>query len=153
MEIRLATFNDIEELCLLYRAFFAYNAKMQPKYYKEGEIIEDYPKSVILSKEEDIFVAVNDNVIIGFIHIQENETPPYESYVSYKYAEIIEFFIAEEFRKQGIGSKLFNSVKEWSKKRGGSYIEAMVLTNARGEIKFYEKKAFKTKMHIMRYEF
>ena len=36
MEIRTATLDDIEQICLLYNEFFAYNAKLQPEYCKEA---------------------------------------------------------------------------------------------------------------------
>ena len=151
-EIRLLGLDGIGQLKSLYGDFFAYNAKLQPKYYKESVISEEYPKSVILSKEDDIFVAVRDGIIVGFIHVQENKTPPYDSYVPYRYAEIIELFVAGEFRKLGIGAKLFDAVKVWSKGRGLAYIEAMVLAEAEGEIMFYEKKEFKKRAHIIRCE-
>jgi len=150
LQIRLAKLKDIEQLCALYKEFFAHNAKAQPKYYKEGEIVVEYPKGVIESEDEDIFVAICENTLVGFIHIQENKTPPYDSYVPCKYAEIIELFVAEPFRKQSIGLQFMAAVKKWSKERGLAYIEAMVLSNLGGEISFYEKEIFDIKAHIMR---
>jgi len=150
--IRKAAFEDVKQLQALYIDFFAYNSQMQPKYYKEAEVTEEYPKSVITSDKEAIFVAEADGNAVGFIHMQENHTPPYKSFVPHKYAEIIEFFVAAEFRRQGIGLKLFNAARIWSKGRKLDYIEAMVLANAKGEIQFYEKEGFRTKAHIMRHE-
>jgi len=150
VQIRLAELSDIGQLQKLYTDFFAYNARLQPKYYKNGTVAEEYPKSVISSEGEDIFVAADNDRIVGFIHIQQHQTPPYMSYVPYKYAEIIEFFVAAEYRRHGVGSKLFDFVRMWGNERELAYIEAMVLADAKGEMQFYNQKAFDTKAHIMR---
>ena len=152
MEIRLATLNDIEPICRLYNEFFTYNAELQPKYYKAGKEYGGYPESVIKSSDSDIFLAVEAGSIVGFIHVKEAETPLFDSIVAHKYAEIIDLIVTASYRRKGVGSLLMNAVKKWSKVRNLDYIELLVLSNAKGEIQYYEHEGFDIASHTMRYE-
>jgi len=90
VETRLATLKDIEPICQLYNEFFAYNAELQPKYYEAGKESGEYPKSVIENDKSDIFLAIENDVIVGFIHVKEAQTPPFDAFVPHNYAEIID---------------------------------------------------------------
>ena len=150
MEIRLATLEDIKQIRELYNEFFNYNAALQPEYCKAGIESGAYPKSAIESSSADIFIALENNVIIGFIHIREAQTPAFDSVVPHNYAEIIDFMVAASHREKGVGSKLMDSVKQWCKKRNLDYIELAVLSNAKEALCFYGQKDFTTTAHIMR---
>ena len=117
MEIRLATLNDIEPMCRLYHEFWQYNADLQPIYYKVGNESGGYPKNTIISEKSDIFIAVENNTIVGFIHIKEAQTPPFDAFVKHNYAEIIDFITTAAYRKKGIGSNLMDAAKQWAKER------------------------------------
>jgi len=151
MEIRLAVLNDIEPICELYTEFYAYNANLQPNYY--NAVIEPggYPQSTIESESADIFVAVENDIIVGFIHVREVQTLPYDPIVQHKYAEIVDLIVTASYRRKGIGSALMEAVKNWSKVRNLDYVEFFVLAEASGEIQFYEHENFKTVSHTMRY--
>ena len=150
MEIRLATLDDIEPICLLYHEFWQHNADLQPVYYKAGVEHGGYPKSTITNDKSDIFLAVKNNVILGFIHIREAQTPPFDAIIQHNYAEIIDFITTAEYRKKGIGSKLMEAAKQWARERNLDYIELFVLLEAEDEFHFYEHKGFVTVSHNMR---
>ena len=151
MEIRLATLGDIEPICRLYNEFFAYNAGLQPQYYRAVKESGEYPKSTITSDASDIFLAVENGAVIGFIHVREAQTPPFDSVAAHKYAEIIDFIVAAAHRKKGIGSALFDAAKQWSKARNLDYIELFVLSNAEDANRFYRRENFAAVSHTMRY--
>lgn len=150
MLIRLATLNDIESICRLYNEFFAYNAGLQPEYYKAGTESGEYPKSSITNESSDIFVAAENGIIVGFIHIKESQTSPFDAIVPHKYAEVIDLIVTASYRKMGIGSMLMDAAKQWSKAKNLDYIELFVLLEATDEILFYKHKGFKTVSHTMR---
>ena len=150
LDIRLATFKDIEPMCRLYNAFFAYNAGLRPEYCKASQESGDYPQSVIASENADIFVAVEGDAPVGFIHIRKAQTPPFDSVVPRHYAEIIDFFVSDSHREKGLGSKLMEAAKQWSIARNLDYIELSVLSNAKEALCFYEHKDFVTVLHTMR---
>jgi len=150
MEVRLAKKSDISAICRLYEQFFEYNANQQPQYYKKAEESGKYPESVIESKSADLFVADNCGTIIGFIHISEDKAPPFGAFVPHKYAVIIDLMVEESYRRQGIGKKLLDAARQWSKDRGLDYIELMVLQENEQGITFYHSENFKIVSHTMR---
>jgi len=152
MEIRPAVSNDIEALCSLLTEFFTYNAALQPAYYKAHNESGEYPtKSIIESENSDFLVAVENDAILGFIHIIQMETPSYCSLVPHKYAEIELFMVTALHRKQGVGSKLIDAAKQWSKDRNLDYIELFSLSNAESANNFYNNNNFATVSYIRRY--
>jgi len=150
MEIRTAVHNDIEQICLLYNEFFAYNAKMDPVYCRAGKETGEYPKTVIEDAGSDLIVAVENDKLTGFIHIKEGRTPPYDALMQNHYAQIIDFIVTEDHRQKGIGKKLMDAAKEWATKRELDYIELFVLQGAKNEHRFYERNDFVTVMQTMR---
>lgn len=150
MEIRLATLSDIDPICRLYEEFFAYNAGLQPKYYKAGKEAGEYPKSVIASEDSDIFIAVENGEARGLIHVRQARTPPFEAVAPHKYAEIVDLIVTAARRRKGAGSMLMDAAKQWSRARNLDYIELFVLSDAKGEFLFYEREGFVTVSHTMR---
>jgi len=150
LEVRLATLNDVEAICRLYNEFFAYNAGLQPKYYKAGEELGEYPKNTIEDQNADIFIAVENNDAVGFIHIRKAKTPAFDSVVPHNYAQIIDFIVTTSCREKGIGSRLMDAAKLWSRDLNLEYIELLVLHNANEAFSFYERKDFDTVSHTMR---
>jgi len=67
IEIRLAIMNDIEALCPILTEFFAYNAELQPTYCTAAIEGGEYPKSIIESDNSDFLIAIENDVIVGFI--------------------------------------------------------------------------------------
>jgi len=151
MEVRVATINDIEALCPLLTEFFAYNAGLQPVYCNAAVEYGDYPKNIIRNDDSDFLVAVEGGIIYGFIHINKMKTPPFDAVVPHNYAEIMAFMVTEIHREQGIGIKLIEAAKEWSRVRNLDYIELVSLINADPANAFYDKNDFTTAMYLRRY--
>jgi len=150
MKIRLATNDDIGQICHLYNEFYAYNATIDPVYCRAGKESGEYPKSVVDSAFSDLIVAVVNDDIIGFIHIKEGKTPPYEALMQNHYAQIIDFIVTEKHRKRGAGTKLMEAATQWAEKRKLDYVELFVLHGAVNERQFYENNDFTTVMQTMR---
>ena len=150
MNIRLATKDDIELISSLFTEFYEYNAAQQPQYYVAAKEIGKYPNTIIDSKDGDIIVAVVDEVIVGFIHIEEDKTPPYPSIVPHKFACIVDFIVAEQHRKSGIGRLLLEEAKLWASSRQLEYLELMVLENNDVGRCFYERENFSVMSQTMR---
>lgn len=151
MEIRLATLNDIEALCPLLTEFYAYNAALQPIYCSEDDENGEYPRAVIESGNADFLIAIQNDAILGFIHIEQKKPLPYGSIVPHDYAEIIAFMVTTPHRKQGVGSMLIEAAKQWSNARNLDYIELFSLTNADEANLFYDNKDFVTYAHIRKH--
>jgi len=152
MDIRIATENDIEALCPLLTEFFAYNAQLQPFYCNAAVENGDYPKGIIESENSDFLIAADGDSIVGFIHINQNKTLQYDAIVPHNYAEIMAFMVTKKSRDKGVGSKLIEYAKQWSKERNLDYIELLSLVNADEANNFYDKSDFITVSHLRRYE-
>jgi len=151
MKIRAATQNDIEALSSLLTEFFAYNANLEPMYCNANIESGEYPKTIIESDDADFLIAEENGIVLGFIHINQAKTPPYDSIVPHNYAEIMAFMVTASFRQQGIGDKLIEAAKKWSVERNLDYIELTSLANAKEATGFYDKQGFVAMSHIRRY--
>ena len=151
MEIRTAVHDDIEQICRLYNEFFAYNAKIDPVYFKAGKENGEYTGSIIESESADLIIAVFDDKAVGLIHIREGKTPPYDALMQNHYAQIIDFIVTEEHRQKGIGKELMDAAKKWAANRNLDYIELFVLQGAAVEQQFYENHGFVTVIQTKRY--
>ena len=150
MNIRLAASYDIPAISALYTEFFTYNAAQQPKYYTAATEDGKYPNEVLNSQKGDIIVAEINRKIVGFVHVEEDTTPPYPSVLPHKFACIIDFIVNQQYRRNGIGRLLLNEVKHWAKSRNLEYIELMVLENNDIGRNFYERELFSAKSRTMR---
>ena len=151
MEVRVATLSDAEALCPLLTEFFAYNANLQPLYCHADNEDGEYPKTVIGKTDADFIIAVENGIALGFIHINQMKTPPYGSVVPHNYAEIMAFMVTESRREEGIGEKLIEASKKWSKERNLDYIELISFINAGKANSFYDNKGFVIESNIRRY--
>ena len=151
MEIRIAETSDIEALCPLLTEFFAYNAELQPMYCTAAIETGEYPKSIIESEDSDFLVAIKNGTVVGFIHINQMKTPPYDAITPHNYAEIMALMVTASCREQGIGTELIELAKKWSKDRNLDYLELMSLVNAKEANTFYDNKDFITTSNIRRY--
>ena len=151
MDVRVATLDDVDQLCSLFTEFFAYNALLQPEYCNACIERGEYPTTVINEDNADILVAVDDGVIIGYVHIRESKTLPYEPIVQHKFAEIIDFMVTDSRRQKGVGIKLMDAAKEWGINRNLDYIELFALSNAKEANAFYHKYGFEVTSSTMRY--
>ena len=152
MNVRIAIKDDVKAISNLFTEFYAYNAAQQPKYYVAANENGKYPTAVIDSQNGDIIVVVCDGVIVGFIHIEEDKTPPYSSVVSHRFACIVDFIVTEQYRKIGIGHLLLDGAKQWARSRQLEYLELMVLENNDGGRHFYERENFSPVSQTMRLE-
>ena len=151
MNVCLATLNDIDAICTLYQQFYETNANQQPKYYCNVEESGAYPKSVINGVSGDIFIAKTQNKIVGFIHVEAEETAPFPSVAPHQYACIVDFYVIPDYRKNGIGKALLERAKDWAKSKNLEYLELFVLEENQLGQNFYKREKFSTASRTLRY--
>lgn len=98
---------------------------------------EEYFKDLI--ENQIIYIALVDKEIVGYlagsIHVEN-------SYNTTSIAELDNMFILEEYRKYGIGTKLFNEFKEYCKKSNIQELKVTASSKNKNAIKFYQKNGF-----------
>lgn len=110
MKIRLAKLVDISNISTLYRTLFQTMAELQIEYYRKADQDVDFLKSVINSDTKDILVAEEDEQIIGFVLVQQLDTPPYACIVPHRYTLLMDIVVSDLYRGQGIGRALIRSL-------------------------------------------
>ena len=149
MKIEKAKIKDIDEIKQLYQVLFLDMANLQPEYFKAAKQDEKFLKMIIESDDSDILVAKNQK-IIGLVLVQKQQTPPYSCLVEHSYTYLMDLVVDVDFRGQGIGKQLIESVKNWTLERNLEYIELNVLSENKKAINLYKKINFKEKMKTMR---
>lgn len=150
MKIRPAVESDLNAVNNLFDEFFSYLAALQPDFCFPAKSDGSYFQSILLSEEDILFVAENDGVPVGMLHLAISKTPPYPSVVRHRYGEVIDFIVTKSFRHQGIGLQLIKAAKSWCADKRLDYVELLVLENAEDERRFYEKNGFETAHRTMR---
>ena len=64
-------------------------------------------------ERECILVAVQDNTVMGFIHVEK-----YELLYHQAMANVLGIAVSEEYRHQGVGRALLKAAEEWAKAKG-----------------------------------
>lgn len=149
MIIRKANVDDITKISNLYCELIETMSKLQPYFFKESRQDEIFIKSMIENDNSEIFISCENDEIIGFSLVQEQETPPYNMIEYHKFGYIFDIIVSSDYKSNGIGKKLINECKNWCKERNLEYVQLSVLDNNESAIKFYESQNFKKQMITM----
>jgi len=152
MSIRLANTMDIEKIMELQTQVFEIHQKARPEWIKKNPINYDYIKSIIESKNGKIFIAEENYKIIGHCIISIREIKNHVIFEDMINIEIDEMCVNEQFRKNGIGKKLFEEAKSYAKEINANYIELMVWDFNQNATNFYKKMGMKTRIKRMEYK-
>lgn len=97
--IRLASFNDAEQLLVLNEQF---NGKGETTLEKIKNFLSN-------NSQEIIIVAQEENLLVGFVCVQIKRSFCYSDV----YAEITEVFVEEKFRRKGLASKMITFAENY----------------------------------------
>ena len=95
-------------------------------------------RSVLGTKGHNAFVALHENKIVGWIgvaHAVQIESAPF--------SEIRGLIVDERFRGHGIGKKLIEKVKQWSKENGNKTLRLRTNMIRKDAHLFYQHLGFK----------
>lgn len=131
MKIRLAKLSDYKELMKLYNLFVGEN--------KFNNKTEDSFEKVLKNKNSFIYVADNNNQLVGFISFSIKDVVRYPEPIG----TLDEMFVMEKYRKQGIGNKFMEIFETKLKelKCYGVFMESG--KDLKTAHKFYEKLGYK----------
>jgi GNAT superfamily N-acetyltransferase len=142
-EIRRATNNDYEDLCLLFSELDAFHVAILPESFRpfEGparpvELVNE----MLTSENRMIFLAVRNKEVAGFVDVKKSSNPPYPMFIPKDFALIENLYVRSEFRGTGLAHNLFEKAKEWAKSQGFSNLQLKVYNKNESAIKFYLKE-------------
>lgn len=139
--IRKAILEDLKEVQKLnYKLFDLEYNNFDPALNMDwtfSKIGEDYFKSLI--EDGTVWVAIDDNKVIGYLAGSVDGKP---SYVTKSLAELDNFYVEEEYRRQGIGKRLVQEFKNYCMSKR---VEEMKVTASAKNVnarEFYQNNGF-----------
>ena len=141
MKIIKATINDIEQIEKLLYQVHKVHSDARPDLFIAGK--KKYNKeelvNIINNKNTPIFVYKDEDIILGYafiIYKIENA----DSLVNIKTMYVDDFCVDENYKHQGIGTKLFDFLKIEAKKQNCYNITLNVYNFNKAAKAFYEKQ-------------
>ena len=151
MIIRKAEIKDIDSILNLLSQVLEIHAKTRPDIFQSGTT--KYTKEQLADKieKEMIFVAVDQEKVIGHLFLELQSTETNNNMKPLKILYIDDICVDKDHTNSGVGSKLFDFVKEKAKDLDCYEITLNLWEGNEVAEKFYLNKGFKTKSKILEY--
>ncbi len=157
--IRKAKLNDINIILNFEKKLYDYSVNLLNKFNPEDlvdirlrddfeNILFDYIKARIFSKNDAIFIVESDGEVIGHMIISIKKNFPI--FKMKHYGRINTVFIKKEFRNRNISSKLKDEAINWFKKKGIYRVSLNVDPNNKRAINAYNKWGLSLSLFEMR---
>lgn len=151
IQLRQGRTDDYDALHRLYVDVDSVHHAALPGYFKSVDEIgrrDVYLDQVLADDNSIIVVAEIEDIVVGFVHagISEIKHPLLKSYNSGYISDLV---VERNFRNQGIGVKLLDSVENWHIDNSVYEVSLTVFSfNSRAE-KFYQRNGFATESSKM----
>jgi len=137
---------NLEEVVPLWRELMEIHKELDPasfagineELYKQ-ELLEHY-----ISDTKEIFVSIYNGLVVGYITASIWTGFRYNTI---KYCTIGDLMVDSHFRKEGIGTSLIETVKNWAKQKNAERIElSLIHKNTKG-YEFFKRYGFQDSWH------
>ena len=115
---------------------------------KDDYIVDNWYPNLIDKDNNQLFIAVYNNEIVGYAYVKiitSSDSPEI-----YTEASISGIYVKENYRRQGIATKLINEAKKWCINKGVSYLKLNVLEGNRIALNLYKKLGFNDFSRVLR---
>ncbi|GAA5507267.1 GNAT family N-acetyltransferase [Novipirellula caenicola] len=173
IDVRTAVDGDTAELAGLFRDQAEYQQQLSPHF----EIIEGFDWSTLVSKklkqhESAIFVCQCDQTIVGYIsvrHMRRNggrskrdlrgwihqwirsrPNRPITPIQARNYGFVEDWYVAADWRQQGIGRRLWEAARKWFEQRETKEIDTTIWVDNEPSIQVFEHLGFAPVRVMMR---
>ncbi len=147
--IRQATFEDIEEILPLWQEMMGFHTKLDERFRQAEnsvEICTQAFKSILKNSDCCVLVAEVEKQLVGYIVGKVKTTP---IFVPSHYGDISDICVSPEWRRSGIGRKLFESLRLWFKEKHIEHLEAGVAHGNPVSQAFWRSMGFEDYIDIM----
>ncbi len=151
--IRRANKDDLDQLTQLFKGLLDFHAALQPQLAMMPGAEQAWRASATSWLDDDtwcVFVAEVEDHLVGFIAGSAYQMPPVypEKYHGY----ISDAFVAEPYRRHGVGEQLYGCVAAWFQERGLKIVELSAAAANPISRAFWHKMGFEDHMIRMRKE-
>ena len=151
--VRYATREELERVNELRKIVNKVHCNGRPDIFRGGfcKELQEYVYTLWENDNSDVIVAIRDGEIYGFACVDyvEKAESPYN--LARRFYHIIEFGVAENYRRQGVGTELFDFIKKEATAKKIDKIELDMWEFNDGALKFYESVGFKTYRRYMEF--
>lgn len=150
MKIRKAYANDIEAIKILWKQMMDFHFKYDTYFELNDNAINkyhDYLSGNLKDKNKIVYVATENNKIVGYTSAFIEEYPPI--YLFEKYVMVNEICIDQNCRRKGIGKLLLNEIYKFAEKNNIQRIECQVAVKNHVSQNFWQKNNFIPYIHNM----
>lgn len=149
--IRNFEINDYDEVNKLLKEVHQLHVENRPDFFKETDKVltkEEYIYMVNNHKTISILAEIN-SVVVGICIIQIKEVSESNGMISRKTAYMDDLNVHKDYRKAGIGKRLFDEGKKHAIDFKVDCLELMVWDFNESAINFYENRGMSTKSRYM----
>lgn len=142
--IREATLNDLDTFLKLDQELFKYETRYSDTFNTDWPMTNQARQQFAARIVDDralILLADLDGTAIGFLFALLL-TQNYRSKLINPIAELASMFVLEEFRKQGVGTKLVLEYKKWAQRVGAKRYKVLVMKKNIPAHNLYKKMGF-----------
>ena len=138
--IRIADINDRERLTELFMQLHRHHVEIKPETFRMPERVwfSDRIADILNDGGQTVLVHESGGGLNGYavVKIMDVNT---EEKIPRRMCYIDCFAVAEDVRRQGVGTELFNAVKAFGKERGCTSVQLGVTACNTDAVAFYEK--------------
>ena len=145
VKIRKAKQADLMDIAELWKEFIDYHRNFDSFFTRSRNSIyyfKKYASSHITSKKSLVLIAKVRNKTVGYTISYLAKHPPV--FVGNKHGFISDLMVSKDFRKSGLGKKLFKENVTWLKLKNIKRVELSVSVKNPSATKFWKKMGFET---------
>ena len=142
MKIVVPAINDLKIIDKIAVQVHECHVNWRPDIFKHTKSIMNEEKLSNMIKNNEIFVAIINKEIVGYVIISSREMKM-EGYIYRKQIKIEAIGVDENYRNQGVGSKLLEFMKEYARENNYTDIKLTVNEENESAKHLYEKVGFK----------
>ena len=151
--LRLAGPQDFDALCRLYYEFNEFHVQgvpdrlrsLGPPEQQDWTRLQEAFDLIFSSEAAAILLAEVSGSPAGLVEVYLREdSVENDLTIPYRYAHIQSLIVAQQFRKQGLGSLLVEAAQEWAKARAVAEVRLDVWEFDAGPLPFYTRLGYRT---------
>lgn len=149
--VRLAKREELERVNQLRKMVNDVHTGSRPDIFRKDfcDELREHIYEKFDNESSDVIVAVKDGVIDGFAVVDYVHKPQTLYSNARRYYNVVEFGVDENYRRQGIATKLMEFMKADAAAKDFDRIELDMWEFNEGALKFYESVGFKTYRRYM----
>lgn len=150
--IRKARLADHLALCALWTQVDTLHAELRPDFFTRGEEPARstlYLDRIVEDRDQELLVAVQDERLLGLIHLQLYDTPPSPVFADRRRAHVEDLVVDREFQRAGIGGALLRVGERWALRQGASQLVLTVWSGNDPGLAFYDAQGYQTVNQVL----